>query len=93
MNETAGILISADVIPERPDKANGGTKAAIGLIEIATGDSLNDRITQVWLPEGATRAVMRLQKFAEVVIRYEVQQYRGQPQLRAVAVVPTAVNA
>jgi hypothetical protein len=91
MNEQVGLLVSADVIPARTDKRTGESKEAIGLIEVATGENLNDRITQVWLSESLTRAVMRLKKFESVVIRYEIQQYRGNPQLRAVAVVPVSV--
>ncbi len=93
MTESIGLLISADVIPARKDRKTGEDKEAIGLIEVATGDSLKERITQVWVPESVTRQVMKLAKFEQVVIGYEVQQYRGQPQLRAVSVTPVAVPA
>lgn len=93
MTETVGMLISAKVIPARKDRRTGEAKEAIGLIEVASGDTLEDGVTQVWLDESTTRRVMRLKKFDEVVIDYEVKQYNGQPQLRAVGVRPVAVTA
>ncbi len=90
--ENLGVLISAKVIPARKDKVTKEDKPAIGLVQVCFGDDLESQATDIWLSESLTVRLLRCKKYDEVVVRYDVQQYRGQPQLRPASVEPVAVS-
>ena len=91
--ENVGVLISAKIIPARKDKSTGQDKPPIGLVQVCFGHDLGAQPTDIWLSAELMPRVMRCSKYDEVVVQYDVQQYRNQPQLRPVAVTPIAVSA